>query len=73
MIESFPCPQCKRVLHRSGELTIDGFPCPVFQCDHCIVTRSVAGMTADVNLTFAVDGAGRAFDPASPPPDASDN
>lgn len=61
------CPKCGRYLDASGEMSIDGKrPRPVYQCDECLVTREALGMKAEVALTFCVDTAGRAFDPANP-------
>jgi hypothetical protein len=62
----FPCPNCGRPLESCGSVSQDDGNFPVFQCDDCIATVEMFGESFDVALTFAVDGEGRAFDPASP-------
>lgn len=44
-----------------GDVTV-----PTFQCDECLMTIDLLGEQTEVALTFAVDGQGRAFDPADP-------
>jgi hypothetical protein len=66
MRDTFPCPKCRRTLHNSGEVEVAGQTYPVFQCDDCIVKVEMFGEPFDAALTFAVDGAGTPFDPASP-------
>lgn len=66
MIDTFPCPKCGRRLQRTGEVEVDGATFPVFQCDECIVPWRVEGEEFDTALTFAVDAAGKPFDPAAP-------
>jgi hypothetical protein len=66
MIDRFPCPRCGRPLARSGEVTDPARgPCSVFQCDECLAVVPMYGEDVEVALTFAVDGDGRAFDPAT--------
>ena len=65
MIDNFPCPKCTRKLARSGEVEVEGATFPVFQCDECIVQVMMEGEPFDAALTFAVDAAGKPFDPAS--------
>ena len=65
MIQSFPCPKCGRTLRRSGEVTIEGADFPVFQCDECMAPWEVEGQVFDTAFTFAVDAAGKPFDPAA--------
>ncbi len=60
------CPKCGRLLTQSGEAGVGGETFPVFQCDECIVQTDMMGVPVEVALTFAVDGSGKAFDPASP-------
>jgi len=60
------------MLTQSGEITeTDTETLPVFQCDHCIVTRDIMGAPFEVALTFCLDEKGRPFDPASPDTDLS--
>jgi hypothetical protein len=65
MVDKFPCPKCRRLLEQSGEVELRGQTYPVFQCDQCVVQVEMFGEPFDSALTFAVDGAGMAFDPAS--------
>jgi len=48
-------------------MEVDGHLCPAFQCDNpsCVVKVRMFGEDFDGALTFAVDPAGRPFDPAS--------
>lgn len=38
---------------------------PVFTCDECLVRSTLFGVPMELDLTFAVDGDGNVFDPAS--------
>jgi ribosomal protein L37AE/L43A len=60
------CPKCGRTLQQSGELSVEAVSVPTFQCDECLMTIDFSGETMEVALTFAVDAAGNAFDPADP-------
>jgi hypothetical protein len=62
----FPCPKCGRSLLPAGELTVGDRTFPTYQCDECVVSREVLGLTMDVALTFCVNEHGQAFDPAGP-------
>jgi hypothetical protein len=66
MRNTFPCPKCGCVLNKSGEVAVNGQTYPVFQCDTCTAQVPMFGEPFEVALTFAVDGAGTPFDPASP-------
>jgi hypothetical protein len=63
---SNPCPKCGRSLQATGELLVADLIVPVYQCDQCLVPVDFAGEPMDVALTFAVNAAGQAFDPADP-------
>jgi hypothetical protein len=72
---SVPCPKCRRILNPSGVVSVgDGPELPVYQCDECLVTRTILGVPMETALTFCVDENGRTFDPADlDPPPFSDN
>jgi len=63
--DQFPCPKCGMMLEKSGEVELRGQTYPVFQCDQCIVRVEMFGEPFNTALTFAVDGVGTPFDPAS--------
>jgi hypothetical protein len=65
MLDTFPCPKCGRTLQRSGEVEVEDVTFPVFQCDECVVETEMYGEPFETALTFAVDAAGKPFDPAS--------
>jgi len=63
----FPCPKCGQVLKQSGEVCVNRSEIlPTFQCDDCHVWVDVLGERMRLPLTFALDGQGTPFDPASP-------
>lgn len=39
---------------------------PTFQCDECLMTFELGGERMEIALTFALDAAGKPFDPADP-------
>jgi hypothetical protein len=47
-------------------LTVGDRTFPTYQCDECVVSREVLGLTMDVALTFCVNEHGQPFDPAGP-------
>lgn len=50
---------------QAGEVTFAGVTCPVFQCDECLDSLDVGGgEKLEAAFTFAVDAAGRVFDPS---------
>jgi hypothetical protein len=53
------------MLEQSGEATVTGQKFPVFQCDECIVEAEMFGKPMEVAFTFALDGDGKPFDPAT--------
>lgn len=61
-----PCPKCNRSLAAEGEATVDDQAMPVYSCDECVMTADFCGEKMELPLTFAVDAAGRKFDPADP-------
>jgi hypothetical protein len=66
------CPSCKAPLAPAGELDIDGQTLAVYQCDACVRDWRFDGEVFEAALTFAVDEAGRFFDPETCEPlDAS--
>jgi len=65
------CPKCGRRLQASGELIIEGESVPTFQCDECLRVVEFLGQRQELALTFCLDAAGRAFDPADPEADLS--
>lgn len=67
MIEVYHCPKCSRPLMCEGVVSVAGHDVPVFQCDDCIVKKTIFGPGTEpfeVAYTFCVDSAGRCFDPA---------
>lgn len=66
MPETCPCPKCNRLLRASGRVDVDGRgELDVFQCDECLATWTFDGEEFETSLTFAVDAAGRLYDPES--------
>ena len=66
MIDVYHCPKCSRLLKCEGVISVDGEELPVFQCEDCLVKRTVFGPGTDafeMAFTFCVDPAGRCFDP----------
>jgi len=66
MIDVYHCPKCGRLLTCEGVLPVDGHELPVFQCEHCIVKKTIFGPGSEpfeMAYTFCVDSAGRFFDP----------
>jgi hypothetical protein len=63
------CPKCSRRLKPSGELTVDGQKFPVYQCDECLVTRTLYGETLELPFTFYIDAAGVPVDVTDPDTD----
>ena len=61
-----PCPKCGRQLASSGTLTVLDREFPIYQCDECLQVREALGIKLEGALTFAVNEAGQAFDPADP-------
>lgn len=59
------CPKCSQELEQSGEIDEDGRRWKVYQCDRCTRQVDFFGVEEEVLLTFAVDEAGRLFDPAT--------
>ena len=64
MIETYHCPSCSVLLHRSGIVTVGGEDLPTFQCDTCTKHVLMFGEQVKVALTFLVNGKGEAIDPA---------
>jgi hypothetical protein len=66
MIDVYHCPKCSRLLKCEGVVSIGGYELPVFQCEDCIVKKTIFGPDTEpfeVAYTFCVDSAGRCFDP----------
>jgi uncharacterized Zn finger protein len=61
--EVWHCPKCGAELQSAGIIHIEGEDCSVFQCDSCSIVKPFQGRPFEVALTFAVDDAGRPFDP----------
>lgn len=59
------CPKCSRQLQQSGVVQIGADTFPVFQCDECLQAVELFGTSFEVALTFALDAAGKPFDPAA--------
>ena len=67
MIDVYHCPKCSRLLKCEGVASIGGYELPVFQCEDCIVMKTIFGPGTEafeVAYTFCVDSAGRCFDPS---------
>jgi hypothetical protein len=66
MIDVYHCPKCSRLLKCEGVVAVGDCELPVFQCEDCIVRRTIFGPGTDaieMAYTFCVDSAGRCFDP----------
>ena len=75
MIDVYHCPKCSRLLTCEGVVSVGGYELPVFQCEDCIVKRSIFGPDTEpfeVAYTFCVDSAGRCFDPTEDPGEGID-
>ena len=53
------CPRCGRMAAASGSVRLPEGQATLYQCETCVVSTSLLGMTVDVALTFAYDAAGR--------------
>src|SRR4051812_4138702 len=64
-VTTWSCPKCGARLERSGTVTMDGVPCPVFVCeaDSCQGVWNFGGELFPVAYTFAIDPDGRPFAP----------
>ena len=62
--DTWHCPGCGAQLESVGTMTLGDCECSVFQCDTCVVSKPICGEPFDVALTFAVNDAGKPFDPA---------
>ena len=57
------CPKCKQELSADGQLEVDGQTMAVYQCIDCTRTWEFDGETFEFALTFAIDNAGKMYDP----------
>lgn len=76
MIDVYHCPKCSRLLKCEGVVSIGGYELPVFQCEDCIVKKTIFGPNTEpleVAYTFCVDSAGRCFDPTEGLADGNDD
>lgn len=64
-MQTHPCPKCNRLLCQAGSVRLGDAEFPVFTCDECLVRSTLFGVPMELDLTFAVDGDGNVFDPAS--------
>jgi uncharacterized Zn finger protein len=62
------CPKCGSEIESAGVIHTNGQDCSVFQCDSCVIVKPIFGRPFDVALTFAVNDAGRPFDPVDDEP-----
>ncbi len=61
------CPRCGEPCEASGVATDErGGTLTIFQCDHCVDRRRLAGLDVDVAFTFALDPDGTLVDVPDP-------
>ncbi len=66
MIDVSHCPKCSRLLTCEGVVSVGGYELPVFQCEDCIVKKTIFGPDTEpfeMADALCVDSAGRCFDP----------
>ena len=66
VIDVYHCPKCARLLTCEGVVSVSGYELPVFQCEDCIVKKTIVGPDTEpieMAYTFCVDASGRCFDP----------
>jgi len=76
MIDVYHCPKCARLLTCEGVVSVSGYELPVFQCEDCIVKKTIFGPDTEpieMAYTFCVDASGRCFDPTEGLGEGSDD
>ena len=67
IMQTYPCPSCKRPLRLSGQASLGPESFKVFQCDHCTRPLEVgAGQVVAEALTFWLDEATGSLSAAGP-------
>jgi hypothetical protein len=67
-ITTYHCPKCGALIESTGTITVDDTDCPLFQCDGCVVVKTIFGEPFPVALTFCVNATGQPFDPVDDEP-----